>query len=314
MSETVGGWAPKFRGGETTQETKRASGLGWLSVRVIGGNQQQLGAWMNSKQTGRYFQFPIRALRVGCGLDDVTREQAFGVFDTAMNYSIWQKANELSDDERLDGLADAYFARHPCKVSDDEENEMVQALAAACEVLAVKATLSTKSIKNYNDTWQTIERIPGSNLLVRVRNDLMWEFRDSWAFRDAALLCGVYAGVGDATYKRVTAERIRTLAMGFASGAELKQHGARLPKLTERKVRWTLGKLERRGLFQSATPTKRCTYYSHRLSEREFIEVLAMREKESIQRKTDTKRAAILARAQELLAADAAAAVQTGQR
>jgi hypothetical protein len=39
-----------------------------------------------------------------------------------------------------------------------------------------------------------------------------------------------------------------------------------------------------------------------------------MREKESIQRKTDTKRAAILARAQELLAADAAAAMQSGGR
>ena len=269
---------------------------------------------MNSKRDGKFFQFPIRALRVGCGLDDVTREQASGVFGDAMDYSITALAGELQHDERLDVLADAYFARHPCKPPKDEENEAVQAVAAACEVLGVAVSLSKAHVKAYADSWQRIERIPGAGLLVRVRADLMWEFRDSWAFRDAAILIGVYAAVGDATYKRVTAERIRTLAMGFASGAELKQYGARLPKLTERKVRWTVGKLERRGLFQSATPTKRCTYYSHRLSESEFIEVLAMREKESIQRKTDTKRAAILARAQELLAADAAAAMQTGQR
>lgn len=254
----------------------------------------------NFKREGKYFQFPIRALRVGCGLDDVTREQAFDVFDTAMNYSIWQKANELSDDERLDGLADAYFARHPCKVSDDEENEMVQALAAACEVLAVKATLSTKSIKNYNDTWQTIERIPGAGLLVRVRADLMWEFRDSWAFRDAALLCGVYAGVGDATYRQLTYERIQTLAAGFASGAELKQHGP-VNWLTDRQVGYTLSRLEQRGLFQCATPDGRHKFYSHRLNEPEMVEVLAQRVAKRARRNADTKRAAIQARAKEIL-------------
>jgi hypothetical protein len=269
----------------------------------------------NSKREGKYFQFPIKALRVGCGLDAVTREQAFDVFNGAIEYSIMALASELQNDERLDVLAAAYLERHPCKASKDEENESVQALAAACEVLGVVVSLSKSHVKAYGDSWQRIESIPGEGLLVRVRADLMWEFRNSWAFRDAALLCGVYSGVGGKVpYKRVTAERIRTLAMGFASGAEREQHGAKLPMLTERKVRWTLGKLERRGLFQSATPTKRCTYYSHRLSERDFIEVLAMREKESIQRKTDTKRAAILARAQELLAADAAAAKQTGQR
>jgi len=271
---------------------------------------------MNSKRDGKFFQFPIRALRVGCGLDAVTREQAGDVFDAAIGWSIMHRANKLQNDEQdeqLDELADAYLAVND---ATDTDNEAVRAVAASLKQNNVRVKCLNKArVKAYGDSWKRIERIPGTGLLVRVRTNLMFEMRDTWSFRDAAILCAVYAGVGGKVpYKRVTAERIRTLAMGFASGAERKQHGARLPKLTERKVRWTLGKLERRGFFQSATPTRRCTYYSHRLSEREFIEVLAMREKESIQRKTDTKRAAILARAQELLAADAAAAMQSGGR
>lgn len=257
----------------------------------------------NFKREGKYFQFPIKALRVGCGLDAVTREQAFDVFDDAMGYSITALAGELQHDERLDVLADAYFARHPCKPPKDEENEAVQAVAAACEVLGVAVSLSKAHVKAYADSWQRIERIPGAGLLVRVRADLMWEFRDSWAFRDAAILCGVYAAVGDATYKRVTAERIRTLAMGFASGAELKLHGARLPKLTDRQVRHTVGRLERRGLFQCATPDGRHKFYSHpaRLSEQEFISALAHHVAKRARRNADNKRAAIQARAKEIL-------------
>ena len=281
-------------------ETKRASGLGWLSVRVSAANQQQLGALMNSKQNGGYFQFPIRALRVGCGLDDVTREQAFDVFDTAIEYAAWQLAIDLKpDDERLDVLADAYLAGHD---ADDADDDDVRAVAAACEVLNIKPKrLSKKTVRLFRDSWQRIERIPGAGLLVRLRRDLMWEFRDSWAFRDAALLCGVYAGVGDATYRQLTYERIQTLALGFASGAELKGHGAELPMLSERMMRHWLGKLERRGLFRSECPDGRHKFYSHRLSEPEMFEVMAQHLAKRARRNADTKRAAIQARAKEIL-------------
>lgn len=260
---------------------------------------------MKSKQTGRYFQFPIKALRVSCGLDAVTREQAFDVFDDAMGYSITALAGELQHDERLDVLADAYFARHPCKPPKDEENEAVRAVAAACEVLGVAVSLSKAHVKAYADSWQRIERIPGAGLLVRVRADLMWEFRDSWAFRDAAILIGVYAGVGDATYRQLTYERIQTLGLGFASGAELKQHGP-VNWLTDRQVGYTLSRLEQRGLFQCATPDGRHKFYSHRLNEPEMVEVLAQRVAKRARRNADTKRAAIQARAREILGGVAA--------
>ncbi len=267
---------------------------------------------MNSKREGKYFQFPIRALRVGCRLDAVTREQAGQVFSNAIDYSIIGLATELQNDERLDVLADAYLAGHDAK---DSENETVRAVAAACEVLGVNApNLSKAKAKAFADSWQRIERVPGSNLLVRVRADFMWEMRDSWAFRDAALLCGLYAGVGDATFKRLDCNRIRTLAMGFASGAELEQHGARLPKLTDRQVRHTLSQLERRKLFQRATPDGRHTYYSHRLSEQEMISALAQLVVKRKRRETERKRAAILAQAEQIMMAEAAAALQDGGR
>lgn len=272
---------------------------------------------MNSKPEETYFQFPIRALRVNCRLDMVTREQASNIFDDAMSYSIAQLASEiLSDaDERYTGMASKYLARHPSSESE-EESDSVLALAAACEVLKVHVTapLSEKMVESYRYTWERIERVPGSNLLVRVRRDLMWHFRNEWDFRDAVILCGVYAGVGNETYRKLTCDRIRTLAMGFASVAELKRHGPRLRTLTDRQVRHTLGRLERRGLFQCATPDGRHKYYSHRLSEQELIGALAQHVAKRERRKIDTKRAAILAQAQALMAADAAAAMQSGGR
>jgi hypothetical protein len=263
---------------------------------------------MNSKRDGKYFQFPIRALRVGCRLDTVTRQQAFQVFDDAIEYAAWQLAIDLKpdDEERLDVLADAYLARHD---ADDADDADVRAVAAACEVLGIKPSrLSKKTVRQFRDSWQTIQRIPGAGLLVRVRSDLMWEFRDSWAFRDAAILCGVYAGIGDATYRQLTYERIQILALGYASGAELKQHSARLPMISERMMAYWLGKLERRGLFQCATPNGKFKFYSHRLSESEMVEVLAQHVAKRARRNDDTKRAAIQARAREILgglAADA---------
>jgi hypothetical protein len=258
---------------------------------------------MNSKQNGGYFQFPIRTLRVGCRLDAVTREQACQVFGDALKYALWVRTVDYAHDadESVMAMASKYLDRYPCEDSDDAEDETVWAAAAACEVLNVKVSLSKKWVEQWGETWQRIEKIPGSNMLVRVRRDLMWEFRDSWAFRDAALLCGVFAGIGNAKYRQLTYERIQTLASGYASDAELKQHGPRmLPMLSTRMVSHWLGKLQQRGLFQAETPNGRHRFYSHSLSGVDFIEVMAQRVAKRGRRAADG-RAAIQARAKEIL-------------
>jgi hypothetical protein len=260
---------------------------------------------MNSNRDGKYFQCPIRALRVNCRLDEVTREQAAEVFASAICYSISQLAKDLqeADDARLDIMADIYLSKH--EVSDDDfEDADVLAVAAACEVLGTNFDLlSNETVNAVNYSWERIEKRPGSNTLVRIRADLMHEFQYSWEFRDAAILCGVFAGVGDSPYRQLTCDRIRTLAMGFASGAELRQHGAKLPLLTDRQVRHTLGKLEARKLFQCGTPDWRHVYYTHRLSEQELISALAKKLANRKRPKSDKKRAAIIAAAQNLISA-----------
>lgn len=277
---------------------------------------------MNSKREGRFFQFPIRALRVGCRLDAVTREQAEQVFGDAMRYALWVRTFDYAHDADYSvmGMASKYLDCHPCEDSDDAEDEAVLAAAAACEVLGVKVSLSKKLVTQWGETWQRIEKIPGSNMLVRVRRDLMWEFRDSWAFRDAALLCGLFAGIGNATYRQLTYERIQILALGYASGAEFKQYGPRIIErgmlLSDRQVAYTLSRLEERGLFRSASPNGKHKFYAHagRMSEQEFISALAHRVAKRERRKADNKRAAIQAQAQALLAMDAASAVPSKQR
>jgi hypothetical protein len=246
----------------------------------------------------------------------VTREQAEQVFGDAMRYALWVRTFDYAHDADYSvmGMASKYLDCHPCEDSDDAEEEVVLAAAAACEVLNVKVSLSKKLVTQWGETWQRIEKIPGSNLLVRVRADLMWEMRNSWAFRESAILCGVYSGVADAAYKRMDCNRIRTLAMGFASAAELQKHGARLPMLSDRQMRWTLGKLEERKLFQCASPDGRFSYYSHRLNEQELCGALAQLVVKRKRRETDRKRAAILAQAEQIMMAEAAAALQNGTR
>jgi hypothetical protein len=260
---------------------------------------------MNSNRDGKYFQFPIRALRVDCRLDEVNREQAFEVFSHAMCYSISKLAEDLqtAEDSRLNVLAEAHLSKN--EVADNDfEDEDVLAVAAACEVLGTSFDLlSNETVNAVNDSWERIEMRPGSNTLVRIRADLMQEFQYSWEFRDAAILCGVFAGVGHSAYRQLTCDRIRTLAMGFASGAELRQHGARLPLLTDRQVRHTLGKLEARKLFQRGTPDGRHSYYTHRLSEQELISALAEKLANRKRPKSDNKRGAIIAAAQNLISA-----------
>jgi hypothetical protein len=267
---------------------------------------------MDYKCKDTYFQFPIRALRVNCRLDEVSRELAYRVIEDAKYCAIAELASDLENDERIDALAESYFKRYGC--SDDasfENDDLLHSIAAACTVLKVNlGKLGGGKVDHIRETWTEIMELPGSNVLVRVRADLMSEFRDSWEFRDAAILCGVYAGVGNASFKKLSCDRIRTLAMGFASNQELLDHGVGLLRLSDRQVRISLSNLANRGLFQFASPDKRHNYYSNRLSEQELITELAKVWATKKQNKTNAKREAILAQAQQLLHAEAAAALK----
>ncbi|MFN9248668.1 MAG: hypothetical protein ACK6DS_16515 [Planctomycetota bacterium] len=227
--------------------------------------------------------------------------------EAVYNRAIWYAIAHLADHADIERQAAESMAAtcHAVKGFDVSEGEGQRRFKAACEALCVNVTkIDDDVVSICRANHAEVEKIPGSNLRVRVRADLRWDFRESWDFRDSAILCGVYAGIGDARFRRLDCNRIRALAMGFSSVKELQQYGQGIPELTDRQVRYTLRRLEMRGLFQRATPDLRNFYYSHRLNQEELDnEIAQMAARKRKQRPSVKERQkAIMAQIEELRA------------
>ena len=258
----------------------------------------------DDKPTSRFFQFPIRAIRLSGGISHVDPLEREEVFDRAIGYAITYIADHTDpDEEAAERMAERFFEANEIEESGCEDQRH---FAVACETLGLcRPKLDAGFISQCRTHYASVEEIPGSNLYVRIREDLMREFRQSWDFRDSAILCGVYAGIGKAKYQRLDCNRIRALAMGFASVRELRQYGHGIPELTDRQLRYTLGKLEKRGLFQKVTSDLRNFYYSNRLSKSELIAEIAqlVASKSRHSANVNETRMNIMAKAEELRAA-----------
>jgi hypothetical protein len=115
----------------------------------------------------------------------------------------------------------------------------------------------------------------GRDATVRIKKDLLFDVRDggiSW--RDFSTLCAVYSLIGAKPYP-VLIHRSMVIArqLGFKSPAIMNSElPARddLTPLTEKQVRLTLDSLEIAGWFARIQASRRCVYFSHRLTREEM--------------------------------------------
>jgi len=124
----------------------------------------------------------------------------------------------------------------------------------------------------------------GFSPLVRIRAAFILETikNKGMSLRELSVLCAVYSIIGSKKYPvRITRDRIRACALGFKSASllfdkdgilhetgkmRLDEWTSGAQPLTVDKLRWTLDSLEGRGLFVRASPNKRQTYFSHRMT------------------------------------------------
>ena len=231
-----------------------------------------------------FFQFPIGALRIGEPLDAVGQDVASGRINAIIDFCLLNVGRSLLDDnpDRYGHILDRVCASDgidETRLSDDQ-----LLLYVAADVLNVSFP-SPPAYRPAMDRYREINSLAKASgkTQVRLRANLLWDARDGqFTWRELAVLCGIYAGVGAAQAKRLSYARISTLSVGYDNREALKGSDAEEYELSPKRMRATVAKLHQRGLFVAACPNGRHRWYSNRLSMDGLIDYLAEREAKRI--------------------------------
>ncbi len=130
---------------------------------------------------------------------------------------------------------------------------------------------------------------------VRVMNDLMTEaYNGQFEFRDFAVLCSLYAIIGDKQYCVAHRDRMRAGALGYSKPSAifdrdgnvheqgekfLESRADKARPITTNQIRHTLNKLHNRRFFTRLQPwaNSRSVYYSRSLSHEELADRLVLK-------------------------------------
>lgn len=251
----------------------------WRDQFLIGSVPTK-GAWMNDTTCKKYFQFPLKALRLaGKPIDTVADDDGRRIIGNIIDYSVWQVGSDYwnADSKQAEILANEHASTNPDDVEMDSENAVI--VLAGAQVLGVQWSngLQEQFIPGIQKNHETITKIPGGNTLVRIRADLLWSAKDHWNWREFTTLAAVYAGIGRNEMKRLTFDRIGAMAMGFSGQRERDGFNAKAMQLTDRRTKTTVEKLERRKLFVRASANGRHVFYSHRMKLDDMLTRLAAR-------------------------------------
>ncbi|KLU02972.1 hypothetical protein RISK_004942 [Rhodopirellula islandica] len=223
----------------------------------------------------KYFQFPLAAIRLNKNLNDVDDDLRQFTIAQIVDYCLQVTADNAHDrdPDEVEDVAEAYHEEHPG--TEKPKSREVQRIFWAAEVLgvAIQSPINRPAMRAIQ---QKIDNVPGGRRMVRVRADLLWDARDSkrWCWRDFAILCAIYAGVGDRDRHRLSFDFINTMANGCSNAGELARGVHSDLLLTRRQVRSTIESLDSRKLYVRASLDGRRMWYSNRMSQPELMESL----------------------------------------
>lgn len=220
-------------------------------------------------RSDRYFQFPIRCLRLDKRICDVTTEEKKDAINGIIRWCLADLASK-ADEEEAWKIAETTIDRQP-NVEDDGEFSTASLLWAAS---TLQITLGGGDLTVCQAAQARIDSRKGGNLQIRLRADLMWDAKKSWPWRDFATLCGIYAGIGSNRMRSLTMDGIGATAMGFNGQRERDVHDAKLLQLTVEQTKNDVRKLHGRGFFTKASANGRNYWYSHRMSAEELDNAL----------------------------------------
>jgi hypothetical protein len=250
----------------------------------------------NARQQAHYFQVPLCALAFG--VSDKERLEtiiAYGVMATGTKQ--WTK---LSESQRREFL-DARTGKLPRGFKRFDRRH----LAAVCG--ADKTDVSLGSLDYMRKQHmalaifrQDYEQRHGSDALVRLKTDLVFEARDGVGIipRELWVLAAIYSIIGRKQGPvLITQDRIRCRALGYKTqavmAAELSRREDGAKPLSDWQLRSLLDRLQARKFFARVTYGRRLSYYSHRMTEKELrkavVEMKTFRFENRLLRQFDDK-------------------------
>lgn len=227
-----------------------------------------------------YFQFPISALSFG-----MFRESRW---NDVLHLACWdygRKAIEKTPHSVVTTEVEQYLVKHPectgnSKLSDHRE------LLFGCSRLHV---VKFGSIHNaLSDARQVRDHCAATPYpLVRIRTDLWWKTftpeSDSApiSFREFAVLCAVYAGIGSKPYSKLSHKYLRIRAAGYVTWEDfIRNQKLTSPNsifLSARQIRTTLDALEANHFFAKFTYNRGECFYSNKSTHSELSSMIEKR-------------------------------------
>lgn len=224
----------------------------------------------------KYFQFPIHALWFGKPLDKVEHEEKCEALQSITVLTVRTVGAKLMQTtEHSHDIALRESEQSGYSWFDVDNDEHVKAVLGAMSV----------NVKIGNPSRWPKRSLPPKDFgsrLVRLRTDLLWDYHNNPVapFRDLAVLCAIYAGIGKKAYARLSYEQIRCMALGFNGIKEYEEETGRSRednRLTIRQTQYTVRSLYDRGLFVRVCPNKRHIYYSHKMSAPDLTQAVVKR-------------------------------------
>jgi hypothetical protein len=230
----------------------------------------------------KYFQFPISALQMKKPLEKVTTEQMVEVANTIIEYSVVEAGKAFKRTKNEDVIEAVLKESEHCLEDVDELSEHKKDLILGFRVCNVSLNGGRVSDETFKKNWELLKFRKGGEKQLRLRNDIVWDVKNQISdlkWRDFAILCAVYAGIGAASTTRLSFEYIGCMSLGYSSKEKLK--AAHMQQLIPKRhtVRYTVRKLADRGFFTYLSPNKRHNYYSNSTSAKGLVNVIVEKEK-----------------------------------
>jgi hypothetical protein len=205
-----------------------------------------------------YFQFPIRALNLGDKLDEVAIQTARIRHQDIFCYCLVNFGKQTFAKNERGNLLLARQYSSSFKIACDLENRHHAEILYACWYFR-KPLIG--SIEYMLRCYDSICRLPGGNMQVRLREDL---FLDSTAmgWREWSILCGVYAMLGGRSKVRISYKQMNALALGFDGVSKIPPVDLNALRMSDRQTQITVQRLVDRKLFSKASVNGRHNWYS----------------------------------------------------
>lgn len=232
--------------------------------------------------SSKYFRFPLRCLKLDKSLHEIAKQDREIVVNRCIHTHLTHAMKDVDTDEVfVIEHAEQYAEEHNYTTTNRDWSDDEIKLLYASRLSGVN-----HGQKHLPTLLRQIEKDAaafGSGSFVVMPQELFWESVRTWNFREFAVLCSVWAAIGQATYRRVSFDKIIRGSLGYGKADDYAKLPKQVQPLTRQQVRATVDRLERRKFFSRCPVNRRHTAYSKKLGLTELQRAIAERNAKRLQ-------------------------------